>query len=359
MRRGFVQPTGWSVVLLVGGMVRCAEPDAAGARSTPAALVEVAPVRRGTLAQTWSLTGEVRSEARSQLAVGAEGAVRDVTVHVGDRITRGQRLLSVDPRLVQAQLAVARAEATRSRVLADQAATELKRFEQLRAGLVPEVELDRARATLAERRAQAEAARAAVVEAEARLARHSVVSPFDGVVLDRRVDPGTWVATGDVVLEVASTEGVDVFVDAPQALLDHVGVGTRARSRDGWLEVVGLVPVLDPVRRTARVRLLPADESTQLQAGGALTLAFDVEVKDPDAWLVPRDALAVSPDEVRIVLVEQGQAQVRTVKVVARGEQEALVRCDALDRDSRVVVRGNERLRPGQPLRVASEGGGR
>ncbi|MGF1508702.1 MAG: efflux RND transporter periplasmic adaptor subunit [Myxococcota bacterium] len=340
--------------------VGCGRPKAAEPKADAAkVVVEVEPVRSGRLKQTWTFAGEIQAAARSELAAGADGEVVRVSVELGDRIRTGQNLVTVDERLARARLATAQAEARRARAQLELAQTELTRLEQLKPGIVPAVDLDRARSTLRERSAQVEAADAFVGEAEATLALHRVNAPFDGVVVERRVDPGAWVRSGDPVLQVVSTESVDVILDAHQVLLRHIAPGVRARApdlNDVVLEVAGVVPALDPVRRTARVRLVPADEDSrrQLLPGAAVSVAFEVALgSDADGGvLVPRDALLVSPSETRVATVEDGIADVFPVEVLARSAESALVRADRLEAGAMVVVRGNERLRPGQSVQV-------
>ncbi|NJK88689.1 MAG: hypothetical protein HC923_04335 [Myxococcales bacterium] len=60
----------------------------------------------------------------------------------------------------------------------------------------------------------------------------------------------------------------------------------------------------------------------------------------------------MSPDEVRVVEVDDGVTVLHTVEILGRSGPRALVRAEGLDAGDLVVVRGNERLRPGQAVRV-------
>ena len=85
-------------------------------------------------------------------------------------------------------------------------------------------------ATSERKRAEAERRRAKAAEAEARaqLGRHRVVAPFDGVVANRRVDPGDWVDPGVEVIELVR----DLRPDCP-IILFTAATGTELWRTDG------------------------------------------------------------------------------------------------------------------------------
>lgn len=332
-------------------------PAAPKSEARPPALVKVAPVEGGTLRQPWRFAGEVQASARSELAAGASGAVWRVTVREGDRLERGQLLVQVDDRLARAQAGVAQAEVSAAEQNLEQARIELRRLKSLREGLVPAIELDRAQTAVSVAEAQVERSKANLQEARARLALTAVRAPFDGAVVRRLVDPGAWVQPGDPVLQVVSSESPEIRVDASSRLLSQLEPGDMARGlRSGGesipLKVLGVVPALDPVRRTVRIRLRPEDGSVRLVPGAAFDVEFDLKI-DEAGVIVPRDALLVSPSEVRLAKIVDGEAEIFPAEVVARGSTVALVRSDRLQVGDQVVVQGNERLRPGQVVKVA------
>lgn len=170
------------------------------------------PVTRGTLAITVTATGTL--QPTRSVAVGSElsGTVARVLVDVNDRVKRGQVLVELDTAKLRDAVAGARADLDAALAKERQAAATLKeaqaglaRLEEvarLSGGKVPSAaELDTARA--AADRAQADRAsaaagvaqvRTALSTAETNLAKGSIRSPIDGIVLARNVEPGTAVA---------------------------------------------------------------------------------------------------------------------------------------------------------------------
>lgn len=318
-----------------------------------AALVEVAEVKGGSMTDRWRFLGDVHADSRASLAAGAQGAVTHVRANVGDRVKKGLVLVEVDSALARAQLAVAEANFARGKEAHAQAKRERERLEGLKKNVVAEVELERARSRVLELASELRSLEAAIAQARATLDLHRVRAPFEGVVAVRTVDLGDWVRPGDPVLEMVSTGDVEILVDASGDLLGYVKQGDEATivgARKLAAEVAGVVPALDPKNRTVRIRLVPKEEGALLP-GAEVGVEFSVDLSDRGV-IVPQDALVIAPTETKVVKVEEGKAKLIPVEVVARSGANALVSGEGLAAGDQVVVRGNERLRPDQAVKV-------
>lgn len=325
-----------------------------GERERPPSPVTVATPREGALEVERTYLGIVRSLARSQLAAGADGEVLEVAVREGDRVERGQVLLRVDADLAQADLRAARAALETTSQRHQQAEREAERFQRAGSRLVGGLEIERASTEAEALAAQRQNTRASVARARASLSRHRVVAPFDGVIAARHVDPGDWVSPGTTALEIVVDDRTEVLVRVEPAMLDDVGPGFEARLRrddhEASATVQGVVRALDQTTRTAQVRLA-AEAASWLLPGSTVDVTFVVE-HEGEGLLVPRDALVEGVTATRVVRVIDGQAQPLDVEVVERGTREVRVRAEELSVDDTLVVRGNERLREGQPVEV-------
>ncbi len=332
--------------------------DAAAERGggpPPPAPVEVAEARTGDLALERTYLGIVRSRGRAELAAGADGEVLEVTVREGDRVAAGDVLLRIDAGLARASLTAAQATERRQAAEREQAARDAERFAAAGPTAVSRTEIERAATAADSLTAQREAARAEVARARESLDRHRVLAPFAGVIASRRVDPGDWVSSGSPVLELVADDGTEVLVRVEPALLDDVAVGAEATltrgDRSAAARVVGVVPALDPVTRTAQLRLAPVEPAAWLLPGSTADVRLPI-VHGGDGLLVPRDALVPGVAQTRVVRVVDGAAQPMVVEVVELGRADARVRGEGLAAGDVLVTRGNDRLRPGQPVRV-------
>jgi len=179
-------------------------------RAQPVYITE--PIQRGDLTLTVSANGTLQPVRSVNIGSELSGTVREVLVDVNDRVQRGQVLVVLDTAKLQDQvnsaraaLASAQAQVVQADASAREAQAQLARLEELArlsGGKMPSAaELDAARATLERAQAAQAAARAAVEQAraalstnETNLAKASIRSPIDGVVLTRNVDPGNAVA---------------------------------------------------------------------------------------------------------------------------------------------------------------------
>ena len=86
--------------------------------------------------------------------------------------------------------------------------------------------------------------------------------------------------------------------------------------------------------------------------GQALRLTVPLHWEEAGAVNVHRDAIIADPEQASVVEVVDGKAQPVPVELLATTATEALVRAPALAPGDQVIVRGNERVRPGQEVRV-------
>jgi len=351
---------------------------AEGPKGPPPPLVSTAPARSGELTVEVPYLGEVRALARAELAAGAEGEVRRVAVREGDEVARGDLLVEIDPDLAAASVAAAAAVRDRVEREATQAARDAERFSAAGTEAVAATEIERAEATADTLDAERRNRRALLAAARETRRRHDIRAPFPGVVAARRVDPGAWVGVGDPVIELVARGGAEVLVEVPPEVAALLEVGDPAEVRPTSssplgpgpgastpARVSGIVPALDPATRTVTVRLsleAPPEEPVADAAtpppplpGSSVDAVLTIVRREPGAVVVPRDALVRGAVETRVVRLDpESQAVLVPVVVLAEAAEELLVTAEGLSPGTELVVRGNERLRPGQRVRVVA-----
>ena len=296
-------------------------------------------VRRGDLTVTVSATGNL--QPTNQVDVGSElsGTVTEVNVDNNDRVTKGQVLARLDTSRLRdavnqskASLASAQASVMQAQATARQSRANLARLEEvyrLSGGKVPSAtELDTARADNARAIAGVHTAEAQVAQARAQLSsdetqfsKASIVSPVNGVVLSRQIEPGQTVAASlnaPVLFQIAedlSAMRLEVKVD--EADVGQVKKGQRAtfqvdafpgRTFPAMIERVDLganatntsssssastSSASSVVAYVARLAVANPDE---LLRPGMTATADIVTTEKNDVLLVPNAALRFSPD---------------------------------------------------------------
>jgi RND family efflux transporter MFP subunit len=311
------------------------------------------------------LTGTLTAERSARLSSRVDGLVERVHTDAGERVRAGETLLEIDAAV--AELALQRAEADVAQAQAQLAEqqrllTEARRLAADRHIPQTTVETREAAVRLAE--AQLASVQAVMREQAEIVRRHALVAPFDGVVTRKLTESGEWVTRGTPVLELVATDRVRLDVYAPQerfgAIADESEVevypdalpGTSFRGR-----IAARVPVSDQSTRSFLVRILIEDPGHRLPPGTSATASIRVARDGAPAIIVPRDALLRRADGGHSVFVVENGADGMlvsrrrnvTIGTAVAGGVEVL---QGLEGTERVVARGNESLRDGQPVRV-------
>jgi RND family efflux transporter MFP subunit len=286
-------------------------PAKSGSDGPPPARVWVGEVRSGSIAAQWSFLGDVSALQHARLAAGASGEVRRVLVRVGDRVKRGDLLVEIDPSLATARVRAASASKQAGSAQFERAHRDAERLSTAGPDIAAAAEIEQA--TSERKRAAAERGRLKAAEAEARaeLGRHRVKAPFDGVVANRRVDPGDWVDPGVEVIELIDDRDVEVLASVPPEVARYLAVDDKAtlslKGETTIATIRGIVPALDSESRTVRLRLVPDEPTTWLLPGAALDVLLTVERSEEGALVIPRDALVYGIAKIQVVKSVEGR----------------------------------------------------
>lgn len=309
----------WRWVVAVGVLILAAAGGVAYQRATappPPARFTLGPSERRDVIEKVQSTGVV--EPVNKVEIGSQVSGRVVTVHVdfNDPVSKGQLLAEIDPELFSAEVVQSRAQldASQAALGRAKAARDAARLRRNRVrSLASEeaasaAELDQAQADLDIAEAEVTSAQAQISQLSARLNSASttlkytkIYSPIDGVVIDRRVEPGQTVAASfntpvlfviarDLtqmrvlaeideadVGKVAADMAVDVVVDA---FPDHHFVGKLTQIRYSPTTVEGVV--------TYAAVVLVDNPEGKLRPG--MTATATVETKAERGALVVRNA---------------------------------------------------------------------
>jgi HlyD family secretion protein len=215
------------------------------------------PVTRGTLVVKVSATGNLQPTNKVEVGSELSGIVTQVLADENDRVKKGQVLAQLDLSKLKdavtksrASLAAAEAQVLQARATMDEARAQLARYRQvaeLSGGKVPsksemttaEANLTRAEANQASAGASVTQARANLQSDETSLAKATIRSPIDGIVLTRKVEPGQTVAAAlqaPVLFTLAEDLAkMKLQVDIDEADVGQVRVGQTATfTVDAW-----------------------------------------------------------------------------------------------------------------------------
>lgn len=345
-------------------------PTGAQAQRAAAVLVEQVEIR--AIADTAPVLGQLVGSIQADVASRRAGVADEVRFEIGDRVSAGAPLVSLESQLaeIERRTALADLEVARAGILATEASVALAqqalaRAERLKGSTAFQQavfedriqELQQARGRQAVAKAAVEAAQARIARVDYDIENAIIRAPFSGIVVERMAQPGQYVSLGQPVAKLLDVDGLEVEADVPVELIQGLSPGTEVDVRlnegaVGSARVRVVLPVETVATRTRPVRFTIniSDLDPLLIAVGA-SITLEIPVSAPrDAVTVPKDALVQGRGGGWMVfVVEEDKAQPRPVQLgqAAGGRMEVL---GGLSAGEVVVVRGNERLFPGQPV---------
>jgi membrane fusion protein (multidrug efflux system) len=196
--------------------------------------------------------------------------------------------------------------------------------------------------------------RFAVERLRIELGKKTVTSPFDGVVIKKHVERGEWLSPGMTVATIADDTLMDVITDVPEEIARHCTVGMDALVRVGSSEITGKVTAVIP-RGDISTRTFPVkiqiSASSGLMEGMEATVALPLGAKQ-EVLTVDRDAVISMYGETVVFAVIDSKAMKITVQVIGYEGSTAGIAAEGLSEGMQLVIKGNERLRPDQPVMI-------
>ncbi len=353
------------------------------AQGPPPAAVVVDAVRREPIELWRQVTGELRSLQRSSLAAEEPGVVLTLAVEEGDRIEQGEVIARLDTTLAEIAIEAQEAEVQAQHAVIRQIEVELaqaRRDEQRIRDLTDraasnETELDRARtavlrleAQLARARANLRAAEVRLTDARQRVSDMTITAPFTGHITRKSTEVGQWLGRGDEVVELTSLERIEARLDVPEKLIARLREGStqvrviidaiRVEDEQGrkvphetLATISRIIPSADPLTRQFTVRV-PIPNPEALARPGMSVIAFVPEGRFEPRMTIPRDAV-LRDDAGEFVYFDAGgvamPARIQTRFVT---QDRVVIAPGTLQEGMLVVVEGNERLFPSQPLNI-------
>jgi HlyD family secretion protein len=368
----------------------------------PAVVVD--QVRRGNLVETVVASGHVETPFRVEIGSQITGTVDDVLVQEGERVGKGQPLISLESRelkasVVQAQGAVAQAEA-RMRQLAEltlpsarealaQAQANLLNAQQTfdrtsqltKNGFATRAALDDAQKTLDVARTQVRTAEFQVYTASAggsdyvmaqtllnqahanletaqsRLGYATISAPRDGVLITRSVERGTVAQPGKALLVLAPAGEVQLVLQIDERNLGKISLGQKAlASADAYPDrrfgaVISYInPGIDITRASVEVKLTVADPPDYLRQDMTVSVDIEVAAKDSALVLPVRSVHDVLSGQPWVLGIKDGRAVKRPVRLGLRGNSHIEI-LDGLS-DNEAAIPLNSGVLTGQRVRA-------
>jgi len=320
----------------------------------PPAPVEVAAAETLAMSATVLAPGTVVSRNDAAVAAEVAGSLRMVA-EVGDRISKGDVIAAIDDSDLQLQLQYADATVRRLDASLKYLNSQLDRQRKLASqNIAARYELDETESRRDMTQQELVQARIAREQTELLIAKSRVRAPFAGRIVERYRDEGEYISVGGELVRLVDTDNIEVRAQAPMSVARQLSEGTQVIIRDSDRRADSIIrtviPVGDERSRMIEVRISLAD--TDWVIGAAVRVALPEA--DPVAVVaVPRDALILRQNSTYVFRVN-GDNTVEQIMVATGIGNGAMIEVRGdLAAGDQIVVRGGERLSPGQAVAIA------
>ena len=167
---------------------------------------------------------------------------------------------------------------------------------------------------------------------------------------------------GGPVVELINTETVEIRIDVPERYISNIEKGGTvtvdfdAMPGEGVAgEVTSLVPQADSESRTFPVKVTIDNKDDKVKSGMVARVSFPIG-EPTSVKLVPKDAVVTQNNANFVYVVVDGAVQ--PVPVTTGTAYDGRIQVlGPVETGQQVVIRGNERLMPNQPVKIVNEGG--
>lgn len=185
-----------------------------------------AQVSQHDFTQVRRLAGIVEPVETASLSFLVSGKVDKVNVKLGESVTLGDQLASLDLRSFTLNFQSAEAQLAQTQAAFVEAENEFTRYSELvEKGLVSRSGFDAAKSNYESAKSAKNVAQARLDITSKDLQDSRLLAPYSGVITARKVEPSQQVAVGQAVFEIEGKDGLEVQFTVPETIIQEITLG--------------------------------------------------------------------------------------------------------------------------------------
>ena len=352
-----------------GGDGKGAPGKGGDAKSQRGAPVLVAAVEQRDVPVKINVAGRIEAFASVTMRARVDGQIMSVLYQPGQKVKKGQPMVTLDDRALRAQADQAAANMARDRALLNKAKADYQRQSDLLAkGFISQATLDSFKSAVDTLEATLRADQAAVDLARVNLSYATLNAPMDGIAGAVLAFPGGSVKASDTALVVINqTDPLYVTFSLPESQLKEISrertagkLPVEARTPGGGAPAIGELTFLDNTVDTAtgtiQLKARLDNRNNALTPGQFVEVSLTVR-EVAGALLIPNEALQAGPNGNFVYVAKPDQTvELRMVQTLPATRTTLIVE-KGLKPGDKVVTDGQLRLTPGARYEVRTPGG--
>ncbi len=263
--------------------------------------------------------GEIQPVHQATVAAKILARVVEVNVKSGQAVSQNETLVKLDDQELQARMQQMLAAKDSASAQLEKAQSEFSRAEKLLSNrAISQSEYDSAETNLKTSRADFERATRAIEESKVLLSYAMILAPFDGIVIEKLVDPGDIVTPGQALLSIYDPTQMQLVASVRESLAQSLRVGQTLNASLDSLNlqclatVSEVVPAADSATRTFQVKVTgPCPAGVYSGMFGRLQIPLEQE----SILVIPKTAVKRVGQLTMVEVVENNHLSRRSVEL--------------------------------------------
>ncbi|UZH54940.1 efflux RND transporter periplasmic adaptor subunit [Salinimicrobium tongyeongense] len=306
-------------------------------------------------------SGKIEAVNSANLSTRMMGFIDDIHVNVGDKVNKGQLLVSINNADLQAKRAQVNAGITEAEAAYKNAKKDYERFKALyEEQSASQKEMDDQTARFEMAQARLEAAKQMRNEVNSQFAYVNIRAPFSGVITNKFAEKGTMANPGQPLLAIEAPGNFEVTARVPESNISKIETGTKVDVivKSVEQEVPGTVAEVSTSASNTGgqylVKVALEDTEADLKSGMYATVRFPVEKQEStaEAVMIPTEAIVTRGDLKGVYTVsQQNTAMLRWLRLGRTyGDQVEVL--SGLNPDEAYIVSADRKLFNGAKVSV-------
>jgi len=196
-----------------------------------------------------------------------------------------------------------------------------------------------------------------IKEREARIAKHKLFAPFDGIIGLRQVSEGSYISPSDLVANIYNINPIKIEFSVPGKYSQMVNKGDSINFKVESSDIIfkGIIyamePRIDPSTRTLQIRAICNNDKEILIPGQFANINYILDAL-PDALLIPSESVIPELNSHKVFTFKNGLVNQVEVTIGLRTEDEVQISAGINPGDT-VITTGILQIRQGMPVDIS------
>lgn len=305
-------------------------------------------------------SGKIEAANSATLSTRMMGFVDKVHVNVGDEVSKGQLLVSINNADLSAKKAQTSAGIIEAQAAFNNAEKDYQRFQNLFAEQsASQKELDDQRARFEMAKARLEGARQMKNEVQSQFAYVSLRAPFNGIVTSRSIEAGDMANPGMPLVSVEGPGNFEVVASVPESEISKIKSGSEVQVivKSSDLVLPGTVTEVSTSARNTGgqflVKVVLDKTEANILSGMYATVQFPIEKKTAvTTVLVPEEALVKRGQLTGIYTISQSNTAILRWLRIGRTFGDNVEVLSGLSADENYIISSESKLYNGAKLTI-------